>query len=92
MMFSEDSKDVRLRMYVGNNWNIPSPTTETYFLFMDVPVTSGSVIVPPDAYSWVKAQVLANGESQLQIGGMYREQFDQFHNRGYMGTVLFPIQ
>jgi hypothetical protein len=92
MMLSEYSKDVRLRMYVGNNWNIPSPTTESYFLFMDVPVTSGSVVVPPDAYAWIKAQVLANGESQLQVSGMYREQFSQFHNRGYMGTVLFPIQ
>ena len=92
MMFSEYLKDVRLRVWVGNHWLTPSPTNTAYFLWMDLPVTSGSVVVPPDAYAWVKEKVLANGETELQISGQYREQFDGFHNRGYMGMITFPIQ
>jgi hypothetical protein len=91
MTFSEYKRNVLLRIWVGNNWLTPSPTDNAYFLWCDVPVTSGSVVIPPDQYAWVKAQVLANGENQLQISGQYREQFSGYHNRGYLGVVYFPI-
>jgi hypothetical protein len=92
MMFSEYMKDVRLRVHVGDGWASIPESNHIYFIWADVPVTSGSVVIPPDQYAWVKQQVLANGGTKLTISGQYREQYDGFHNRGYMGYIHFPIE
>jgi hypothetical protein len=64
---------------------------------MDVPLHSGSVVVPADAYAWIKGVVQAQ-DGLLDIAGMYREQFhnnnnsnDNYHNRGYFEAIQMDV-
>lgn len=85
----------RLLIFVGDYWTtIPSSLalTDVHFVFMDVPLHTGSVIVPEDAYNWVKDAVSNDGFSHLEIGGMYREQYSGYQNRGFFEGIQIPIQ
>ena len=83
--------DTRLRIYVGNDWNNGPTVKDMSFLFLDVPVQSGSVVVPPDTYSWIKDEMIAKGKTSFDIAGMYREQAGPYHNRGFMEKIVFDF-
>jgi hypothetical protein len=88
--------NVRLRIWVGNNWfGTPLNTDEpidTKFIWIDAPLTTGSVVVPADAYQWAKDSIAPFNGGELHIAGMYREQFTGFHNRGYFEGIQIPVQ
>ena len=101
MTFSQHDRPVRLMIHVGSGWK--DIRDEDRFLWVDVPVHTGSVPIPPDEYAWVKEQVLSLGLTEIDISGQYREVYWQdqvpdpineiqnFHNRGYFGIITFPI-
>ena len=89
MTFSEYMKDVRLRVYVGDGWMgapIVNGQELAHFLWIDAPVHSGSLVIPPAEYAELKAKV--NGP--IYVSGQYREQYETFHNRGYWGYITLP--
>ena len=78
--------NVRLRIYVGNGWYETPSDRQVYFLWADAPLHSGSVVIPADAYRWINDILVERGE-QLVVAGMYREQFQGYHNRGYIDGI-----
>jgi hypothetical protein len=98
MKFSENQKDVRLRIYVGHT---KRADCHDHFLWMDIPVTSGSCVVSATDWQELKQILLDKGETEVAITGQYREQYNNlgydgdtglgYHNRGYFGVILFPI-
>ncbi len=88
--------DMRLRMYVGDNWNLPNGSYEyDTFIFADCPVQTGTVVIP--AYIWQPFKTKMRddiGYSDVTVAGMYRYQSgDEIgsHNRGYFEGIKFPI-
>ena len=90
MTFSEFDHSVRLRMYVGDGWYGTTPVVDGYptahFLWIDAPVQSGSIVIPAEEYRQIREK--ANGP--IYVGGMYREQYNTYHNRGYFSYILIP--
>jgi hypothetical protein len=82
----------RLRIYVGEGWfntDFTGDDINTVFLWMDVPLHTGSVVVPSEYYEWIKARMT---DGKLTIGGMYRQQWGgEYHNRGYFEGISFDI-
>jgi hypothetical protein len=76
--------------WIGGGAINPTEATPHNFVWMDVPLHSGSVVVPADAYAWIKGVVLAD-DGLLDIAGMYREQFSGYHNRGYFEGIQIPL-
>jgi hypothetical protein len=83
--------DTRLRIYIGNDWDNGPTVKDMSFLFLDVPVQTGSVVVPPNTYSWIKDEMIAKGKTSVDIAGMYREQAGSYHNRGFMEKIVFDF-
>jgi hypothetical protein len=100
MMFTQNT---RLRIWVGDTWidplmmsTYPGTTQAFTFLFIDVPVQIGSIVIPPEQYQWIKDKMIEKGVNSLGIGGMYREQrgsspMNQYHNRGYIFGTNFQF-
>jgi len=78
---------IRLRMWVGDMTN----TDNLEFLWIDAPVMTGTIIVPADKWSMIKTRMAAIGRTYVDIGGMYREQFPTFHNRGYLESIEYTF-
>ena len=83
---------------VGDNYDID-------FLWINAPLHTGSIVVPPDAWSAIKAKPDVADAGYVVVGGMYREQLParpcaehgmcwdfQYHNRGYIDSITVPIQ
>lgn len=97
MTYSEYQKDIRLRIYVGD-----MVKDTTHFLWMDIPITSGTCVVPAPEWQELKQILSAKGDTEVFISGQYREQYNNlgydgdvglgYHNRGYFGIIKFPIQ
>jgi hypothetical protein len=93
----------RLRLFIGHGWfHSPQPQqgeiADLSFLWVDVPLQTGSVVIPPEAYQWAKDKLASKGLTTLEIGGMYREQYNclgddcvQYHNRGYISGTTFGL-
>jgi hypothetical protein len=88
----ELTQTTRLRIYIGNGWFATPADGKVFFVWMDVPLHTGSVVVPATAYTWIQDTLGARGETELAIGGMYREQFPGYHNRGYIEGIRFDIR
>jgi hypothetical protein len=83
----------RLRIAVGD-WIADTAvgnTAEMTFIFADVPLHTGSVVIPAEQYTWIKDKMEMK-DGILEIGGMYRQQFNGYHNRGFIEGIKFPIQ
>jgi hypothetical protein len=44
------------------------------FLWLNCPVNTGSIVVPHDAWEWIKAKADVQAAGYVEVGGMYREQ------------------
>ncbi|CAB1056041.1 hypothetical protein D1BOALGB6SA_775 [Olavius sp. associated proteobacterium Delta 1] len=91
LKLSPYEKSLRLRIYVGNGWFTDASQVGVDFAWIDAPLHTSSVVVPAEVYEWVKATTLAKGITKLDIAGMYREQFNGYHNRGYFEGVTFDL-
>jgi hypothetical protein len=78
---------IRLRLWVGDM----SSTDNLQFLWIDAPVVTGTVVVPVDKWNMIKGLMVTAGRTSVDIGGMYREQFDTFHNRGYIEDIEYTF-
>jgi len=83
--------NLRLRMYVGNGWFTDPGQVDVDFCWMDVALHTSSMVVPAEMYEWIKTTTLAKGINELDIAGMYREQYNGYHNRGYFEGVTFGL-
>ena len=93
----------RLRIFVGDGWfNAPKDGSimDYDFLWMDVPLHTGTVVVPVEQWNWVKHKMRDKGRNHVDIGGMYREQFHwerdgigiDHHNRGYFEGISYTFE
>jgi hypothetical protein len=82
---------IRLRIWVGDMGSMAAPSELITFLFIDAPVATGTLVVPADKWNTIKAEMVAVGRTTVTIGGMYREQFEWFHNRGYLENIEYTF-
>ena len=85
-----DTGGIRLKIWVGN----PN-AFNGHFLWIDAPVMSGTVVVPADKWIMIQNLMIDYGRTTVEIGGMYREQFNVspigFHNRGYFEGIEYTF-
>jgi hypothetical protein len=91
LTLSPYEKSVRLRIYVGNGWFPDEGQIDVDFAWIDAPLHTSSVVVSAEVYNWIKTTTLAKGINELDIAGMYREQFNGYQNRGYFEGVTFDL-
>lgn len=89
---SEDT--FMLRIYIGK-WS-ENPSKEVY-LWVDCPVQTGTVVIPANAYNWLKQEIVSQGMATdgIETFILYRTVTDRwdgtpnYHNRGISDTVTF---
>ncbi len=79
--------NIRLRIFVGKDWFNEGKTGDGHyepFLWIDVPLHTGNIVIPQPEYDMIKGLMPGN---TIDIGGMYREEYDGYHNRGYFEGI-----
>ena len=79
--------NIRLRVFVGAGWfnkDFAGDGHHEPFLWIDAPLHTGNVVLTQADYEMIKSLMPGN---TLEIGGMYREQYSGYHNRGYFEGI-----
>ena len=87
-----DSSGIRLRIFIGDGWITTTIPGHPVFLWIDAPVQTGTIVVPEAVWIDLKQKMIDDlGRNSVEIGGMYREQFDHYSNRGYMEAIEYTF-
>lgn len=91
-----NTSGIRLKIMIGSWWKSTPPEDALTMLWIDVPVHSGTVVVPVAQWESIKQKMRDIDRDFVEIAGMYREQFNgyplNYHNRGYIEMTTYTFE